>query len=336
MKKTLLTTLVLLCSCTAKDRTIMISSYEGDISDAPGKVICELHSLNDLGDLDSFSIVDDTCFAVVSGRSVVTLFNTTTGEEIRQIGHSGRAKNEYLAPTLARTCNGKIFVWSSSTLQFQEYSKTGEHLNTYKYESAIRDFFPTKDKLIIYTAGKRQEHLIDIYDLGTKELTKSLTTASKEHQMLAHSTSVSPMFIEDGILLYMPYDKQTLYKYFLEGSSGPELIADINCESFTVREIDNNTKRRDYLRNNPMNVLLMKKGNALYFLTKEVTVSNSGNNRYYSLYKTDLSKGTCLAHYKIGSLSQPYLFNVYKSTLYYIQHEVSDNNDRYYLKELNI
>lgn len=73
-------------------------------------------------------------------------------------------------------------------------------------------------------------------------MTKSLTTASKEHQMLAHSTSVSPMSIEDGILLYMPYDKQTLYKYFLEGSSGPELLADINCESFTVREIDNNTK----------------------------------------------------------------------------------------------
>lgn len=88
----------------------MTPSYEGNISDAPGKVICELHSLNDLGDLDYFSIVDDTCFAVVSRRSVVTLFNTATGEEIRQIGHSGRAKNEYLAPTLVRTCNGKIFV----------------------------------------------------------------------------------------------------------------------------------------------------------------------------------------------------------------------------------
>ena len=86
MKKTLLTTLVLLCSCTAKDGTIIIPSYEGDISDAPGKVICELHSLNNLGDLDSFSIVDDTCFAVVSGRSAVTLFNTPQAKKSDKSG----------------------------------------------------------------------------------------------------------------------------------------------------------------------------------------------------------------------------------------------------------
>lgn len=326
--------------CSTTDKNI-------EVKDAHFDIICKLSSnISELGAIKSLSVFDDG-FAVTANPNNVYIYNFE-GIQKYSLGNSGNARYEYNNPFIIRSHGDSLYLWSANSLKFIVYSKDGQPASEYTYSSAIRDFVPSKDELIIYNSGVNDSYIVDIYSKNKKKVTESLFESSNEHKVLLSWMSVAPLICDDKYITVASKDKSAVMEY--DRIDKTQTIYNIQSQTFDVDKVanidilQNRRKMSDYLMNNSVSVMLIphhKKQNLLLTLEgsdvlDEINRTVDYSNRYYALY--NVYSGQPEAYYSYESLSPMYLFSIYKNSVYFIRRECNADLDEesYYLCRLKI
>jgi len=313
------------------------------IEDAPGERICELSNSDPLGQLRSFCVVSKDYFAANTSDSVI-LFGSD-GRFIRRIGSQGRANGEYIMPWCVRSNGNNLFVWDADQLKFIEYDINGNLISQYQYDSALNDFRVDGDILYIYTAGRRNESVIDILNLKDGTL-NGINPASDAHKALSHSVNGMALDINNGHLLFAPKDRLEAFSYESD-TDDARLLGSVQSDSFVVPEDINdknllsNRKKLDALLNgSSRTVFIFNREGAIFLVSLEGISERDEKNRlsnvgrYYSLYRLDGKKST-VKHYRMSSMGSSTLFAEYDGDLYYIVTELDGIDESVHLNKLS-
>lgn len=330
--------IIVTCACT--------SDNNFEINDAPVEVICKLsNNIAEVGSIESLCVFKDG-FAAITNPDNVFVYDFN-GKQKYTIGHSGNANFEYNRPFIIRSLEDSLYVWSANSLKFIVYSKDGTPVKEYPYRSSIRDFVPSKDKLIIYNSGVNYGYTIDIYSKGTKGVTESIIETSNEHKVLLSLMSVAPLICQENRVFFVPKDKLIVTGYDMVNHKYN--VSEIQSQTFNVKELrdldilKNRKQMIEFLMSSSASISLIPHNNDILLLTLEgYEVLDEEqhridySNRYYALY--EVGSGKTKALYTYESLSSVYLFSVFEDSLYFIKREYNEelNDESYYLCRLNI
>ena len=311
--------LLLMFSCTGKS--------SGTVTDAPSKTVCALQeNIAPVGRPMSFAMNDDGSFVLTDLKSVYLY--SAGGEQLKQIGRSGRARYEYLTPLSVKIQNDTVYVWSAGSLEFITYTTDGEPLAEYPYRSAIKDFLPVGDLIFIYTAGNAGENIVDIYDMKKGEVVQSLGKSTPEHRVLLHAAYPSPLCEKDGLVYFAAKDGLDIYCYDPATGESSQM-AGPDSDSFLIEKLQENSsleknsaERGDYLWSNSQTLYLFTEDGELMLLTIGGKLKRNGedidySDRLYSLY--NLSKGELAATYTNASIGASPLFSSNSDGLYFLK-----------------
>ncbi|MCR5276813.1 MAG: 6-bladed beta-propeller [Bacteroidales bacterium] len=237
-------------------------------------VVCKLgEELTLLNQIRDVSFLNDSTFIVLSDADIITY--DISGRQKSVLNKRGRGPLEYTSSTMVAARENRLFVWSPFQMKFVVYDQDGQGLCEYPYPSALVDFIPMEDCMIIYCTGLRQEHIIDILDLSTGEISASLVEASTEHQILQSNASSGTMAVDGKMLYFASRDKLDVYRYDLDARQ-LEQIRSVESKTFRVdqqpdREIisTNFEQALQYLVTNSWTVCLAAKGDEISLLANE-------------------------------------------------------------------
>lgn len=311
--------LLLMFSCTGKS--------SGTATDAPSKTVCALQeNIAPVGRPMSFAMNDDGSFVLTDLKSVYLY--SAGGEQLKQIGRSGRARYEYLTPLSVKIQNDTVYVWSAGSLEFIAYTMDGEPVAEYPYRSAIKDFLPAGDSIYIYTAGNADENIVDVYDTKKGEVVQSIGKSTTEHRVLLHAAYPAPVCLKDGNVYFAAKDALTVYRYDpASGKTSP--AAELKSDSFRVEKLQDNSslesgseKRSDYLWSNSQSLFLFADKDRLMLMSIGGELVQDGENtdysdRLYSLY--DVAGNRCVATYTNASIGASPLFSSNSDGLYFLK-----------------
>ena len=320
------------------------SRSESTVVEAPSETICRIVQKSDeevLGRLNSFAVVDKESFVLCTEEQVY-LYDMS-GRRLFKIGTSGNSDKEYLMPMIVRTDGNLIYVWSAMNMRFVVYDIKGNFIKYYSYKSAIRDFLPARDCIFIYPAGLKDDHIVEIYDTASMEVSESIGTPTFAHKVLLGWMSAAPLCYKDGDLYFLPMDKLSVMKYSCN-RAGSELVASLYSDTFKVESIDSeldNNKQSLYRYANSYTLMLFNRDDRFYILTSEGKYIKDGDmlsdeNRFCSLYRIAGKTGERIMSFTMGSFAYGNLLSVYDGNLYFIAHSVEDAEDIYTIKQLQI
>lgn len=194
----------------------------------------------------SSGVVEGNGFMVAAGDDII-LYGFD-GQQLSLFSKKGRGRYEYQTLSYVRGEGDKIYVWDSGRTSFIVYDRNGDGMAEYKYGSAIKDFLPHEDKLYIYTAGKRADHIIDVFDMTSCSVVDSLVASTPEHRLLLSNEATAPMSVYDGYLCFMPKGALDIYRWPLSGGEVSKVGA-VSSETFKVDKIgDNGIVGRDFMK----------------------------------------------------------------------------------------
>ena len=332
-----------LISCSSSHRPI-------ETTDVEVKEICTLgENLALIKAPVSFSMIGGDRFIISDGNGVY-LYGTD-GNQISRIGRAGRARCEYNMPSIARCYGDSVYIWCPMSLKFVTWSLDGQPGTEYGYPSAVSDFTPTDNELFIYTAGRREDNVIDIYDKSVGDIRKTLQKASDRHRLLLVLRSSYPMYMAGNDFYFMSKDLLALMHYNKEKGELYE-ESSIVSDSFRVDE-DLSVDLMDRgmaeafskVHENPQTLFLCPSRKGFYVLTKEGVGKMSGGVNNYktdysdaaiSLYEIKKKGGDRLASYRYDSIGTLSLFGYCDNSIYFIKSDVKDGDDVYTLNQLVI
>lgn len=314
------------------------------IVETPSETICELQVDGQegmLGRLNSIAVVNEDCFAVCD-EGQVYLYDGK-GRQLRKIGRSGNAGYEYNMPLIVRSDGTAVYVWSAMTMEFIVYGLDGNPKGEYKYNSAIRDFVPAGESIVIYPAGVSGGSVIEIYDTKTESVIRSLGETSASHEVLLHWMSVAPVTYCNGSVFYMSQDKLEVNEYKVTDGS-QRIVGSVDSDSFHVGHVksgvwSDRVARQSYLHSNPFTVMLVCGSGMFYILASEGEYVQEGRTlsdekRYCSVYRLKGDKGKKIVSFTMDSFGYTNLLTSYHGDIYFIHHEIRNDEDVYTLKKL--
>lgn len=328
--------LILLCIYMSCHKKSTINT-----SDFISTKICTLEQNSyQLGSPNSFAVVDDNIFAICDNSRV--LLYDFSGEQIGQIGNSGRSKYEYLQPMIVRYNEGAIYVWSSLIPKIIKYSVTGVPLEEYDYQSGVTDFIPSDNYLFIYTSGKRGENVIDVYDTKNNTIKDAIIPSTDLHRLLTKFMSIQPFCTDKDMLYCMRKDALSIYSYDINQHKLDNSQAVFESDSFDIvdNEIEDDKFWSHYCSNSEV-VLLIKDGKDFKVLTREGEMSyeNKQLNKekaFYSLY--DVRNNRVASIKRFSALTSPNmaLISFHEGKVYAIDHSIVNDDDVYSLVLLDM
>ena len=157
-------------------------------------------------------------------------------------------------------------------MKFLQYDVRGNLLGEYGYASALRDFVPAGDNLVIYASGIMNQSIVNIYDKSDGSVRKCLYPASPEHKTISAWLSTAPLLYEGKDVYAVPQDRMDLLH--IDESGETDLLSSVHSETFKVSEYKlteggSRKKEIEYLYSNPYTVALSKKGECFYLLASE-------------------------------------------------------------------
>ena len=299
------------------------------------ETICTLQDSGvPLGEVNSLAFLNDSTF-VVTARGVDKLYLFGTDGILKDtINHSGRASFEYLTPDIVRCEGGKITVWSKDLLKFIEYEADGIPAGEWNYPSACRDFRVTKDAIIIYTSGTRDDYVIDRLDKTTGKATEAGPKASWSHKALNVNGAVAPLHIQESTVYYLTRDALEIHAFDFE--KGQDTVACVWDSSTFLREsveediIPDYSRLIPYLQRNSLPVALIRPSGMFQVLAFEGdNTTDEKPGRFFTLYTPDST-----FHFRLEEFAQYDRITTWKESFYFLSHSVRED-DLYELRKMN-
>ncbi|MCM1502602.1 MAG: 6-bladed beta-propeller [Bacteroidales bacterium] len=321
----------LLCSCAGEK--------EVQIKDVESETVCRIcgRDSEGLGRLNSLAIIDSEYFALSTDYQVYVY--SMLGHQVRKIGRSGNAKYEYNLPLYVRSDGEQIYVWSAMSMKFIAYTMDGEPVVEYGYDSAVKDFCPSGKHIIIYPAGVRGDHLIDIYDKSGEKPVKGIAEASKAHKVLSGWLSVAPVACNGNIVNFLPLDRLELLEYNIaEDRLGS--IATIKSDTFRPEKVKGEMEQKkalSYMHESPYALMMINRNGKKYILASEGRYEDSpdglrADGRFCSIYEVTGHGGKKIYSFPMSSFGYSHLLSACDGYVYFIQHSIENNDDAYTLK----
>lgn len=286
----------------------------------------------------SIAVIDNQCF-VISTEDQVYLYNY--GTQIIKIGRKGRAEYEYLLPTIVRTDGNKIYVWCAMRLKFIVYTIDGKPCGEYGYHNAVADFAILDDHISIYNTGRNDKHVIDLYNLKEAKVVHSLGNyPSIEHKTLVKLHSTNPIGGANGLIYYTHKDDLTTYVYDLETYNLKEKY-DIKSNIFQVTQKLPTIDDLSYIDSNSCTVLISPRQEGFMLITADGIYKREDgrvvkNNRYYSIYSIIGGKIEYNGSIRASSLGDPALFSIHDDNLFYVYHNIENDEDSYSIRTIKL
>lgn len=326
-------TILLFGSC-AEEKEILIS-------EPPFEEVCVLNQNEELlGQINSIDYVNDTSFVVCSA-SQIYLYGFS-GDLIRKIGRSERAKAEYVSPRIVRYGSNHIVAWDGMLGKFIWFNMDGQALGEVGCETAVSDFIVDGDYLWIYTADAESDGCVVKLNVNTGEAeSQNFILVDGGHHILTRWSSRAPMVMDDGVLWCMPKNKLEIYR------SDSDQTCRFESSSFTAENIDDpnslisaRQKMEEYLCNNSVVVAIHPMKRDMRVLTAEGYLQRTKDgldrsHRYYSVYSVNLSseKAKCLIRFPQESFSLDHLM-IGPNCFYCLSHKVSGEDDQYAIEKI--
>ena len=306
------------------------------------EIVCSFSNHeNVLGLPISFDFVNDTTVVLAVDNRV--LLYSDSGKFIRQIGRPGKALFEYNFPSLVRATEDSIYVWSSMSLQFISFGVDGTPGSIYPYDSALSDFDITDDLIVIYTAAKRGDHILDLYHKDDNRI-ETVGEATDEHRILCQNSSVAPLLLKDDQILFA--SKDHLQIYGLDCNSGAvSEIALFQSSSFNVNKLPagitsmSRKEKSQYLKDNPISLMILPVETdnfALMTLEGKTELEADGVsnlNRKYDIYYGNDSNHLSIPW---GIMKYWHLFSYRNGYLYYLNNEIDGNDEAILLQRVKL
>ena len=326
---------VVAISCRHRQENVKMQEFSAE-------ELCVLEQVDrPIGEIYSMSVINDTTLLLTTESEVMRY--SVSGKYMGYIGHKGRAYGEYGMPMKVRADGNSIYVWDAMGLKFLKYDSDANFIDEYQYQSALKEFIPCGDKIIIYTAGVREGNLVDIYDINNKTVVKSLTESSPA-QRVYNSVSVYPMSIDSVELYYMPCCELKLYKYDLRNGEREACLFDVKSDSFNVPEIDDEealfserSKLGEFYDETSSVMAIVPMISGIKVMTCEGVFYRKNGQResdkkYYSVYDLD-ANGMVNARKVIpyDTFESKSAMNFYDGELYFLKKETAGNEESHIL-----
>ena len=294
-----------------------------------------------IGEVNSMTVVNDSILLLTTGSDVMQY--SVSGKYIGDFGYKGRAIGEYSMPMKVRSDGENIYVWDAMGLKFLRYDKDANFVDEYPYPSALKDFILCEDKIVIYTAGIREDSLIDIYDTDSKTIVKSLTESSPS-QRVFNSISTYPVCIDHGTLYYMPCCELKLYTYDLNKDDEEKCLCTIKSDSFNVPKVNDEeallskrSKLSKFYDEASSVLMVAPMNNGFEILTCEgVYYRENGqrkfDKRHYVFYQID-ENGKVIARNEIpyDNFESKSAVSLCGDNLYFLKKHTTDNEESHIL-----
>lgn len=316
---------------------------KSDLRHIVSNEICVIHDeMSNMGFPLSMDIVSDELFVITDGLNV--FLYDMDGKYIRSIGAPGNAKNEYNRPAAVKAYGDSIYVWSSMSLSFLSYGLDGTPGAVYSYSSAVSDFVARDAYLVIYTAGVRGNHVIDIIKKDGTSIT-GIHEASEKHKLLCSNASTVPLCCKDDRIFFTPKDSIALYSYDIKKQQTVKICA-FESPSFKVPTLSGELKQMDrrsrsaYLKQSSMSIMLFPDNDGNLNLmtlegeTRQTDNGVSNDNRFFAVYSLGYQDN--IAYYDIDSFSYWHLFSYKNGNVFFIKHSIINDDDRYSLNSISI
>lgn len=306
------------------------------------EIVCSFSNYeNVLGLPISFDFVNDTTIVLAVDNRV--LLYSDSGRFIRQIGRPGKALFEYNSPSLVRATEDSVYVWSSMSLQFISFGVDGAPGSIYPYDSALSDFDITDNLIVIYTAAKRGDHILDLYHKDDNRI-ETVGEATDEHRILCQNASVAPLLLKDDQILFASKDYPKIYELNCISGSVSE-IAFFQSTSFNVNKLPTSIssmsrkEKSQYLKDNPFSLMILPVEADDYALmtlegTTELEDDGVSNlNRTYDIYYGNDSNHLSIPW---GIMKYWHLFSYRNGYLYYITNEIDGEDEEILLQRVKL
>ena len=331
--------LVFVCIVLLASSCINSSRHTTDLI---SEVVCSFSNHeNVLGLPISFDFVNDTTVVLAVDNRV--LLYSDSGIFIRQIGRPGKALFEYNSPSLVRATEDSIYVWSSMSLQFISFGVDGAPGSIYPYDSALSDFDITDDLIVIYTAAKRGDHIIDLYHKDDNRI-ESFGDATDEHRILCQNASVAPLLLKDDQILFASKDHLQIYELDCNSGAVSE-IALFQSPSFNVNKLPasiasmSRKEKSQYLKDNPISLMILPvetNNYALMTLEGKTELEDDGVSNLNRTYDIYFGKDSDIVSVPWGVMKYWHLFSYRNGYLYYLNNEIDGDDEDILLQRVKL
>lgn len=311
------------------------------VSQVPKEAICTLSRDRILDYPYSMEMITDSLFAVSTFNSI-SLYGTD-GQYLGELGKQGRAAGEYSFPMKIRRDHGFLYVWSANTTSFMKFDKGGVYRGTYLYGKAISDFRVDNDIIYIYTAGGRQDSIIEVYDMSQGKVCASVGKVNDYHTLLSANISSAPLDIHGDTVFFCPKDRLKILGFSHDTCTYSRIIKSSTFRVDRSRQVSSVTsekqERQKYLSKASNTAGLIVKGKDDYLLLTFEGTSNildngtlDTNNRIVTLY----SSKSAPVHYRFSDFGSLATLSVYDDHFYFLGREAEGDDEYYVLYRLEL
>jgi WD40 repeat protein len=200
--------LVIIAACTKEKKPVQnVVPVNMDIQ---LQTICSLkENINLFKDISSFTIVNDSNFAISSINPSQVFLYDFKGNQLVKVGKNGNGPYEYLTPSLVKSYENRIYIWCSTKLKLFVFDIYGNPMTEYtNFNKAIKNFLITDNYFVIYSAGGFDDGIIQLYDLNKKEFVKkSFGNQSNEHKILNAFQCSGALALNNNKVLFCSNDQ---------------------------------------------------------------------------------------------------------------------------------
>ncbi len=295
MKNPTLAILILLTlSCTTTPKDGVVTCEKSSKGEVKISEVCKLgEEIEFISDVNFFDIIDDNLFVAATAQQVY-LYDMS-GKQLSKIGSQGRARGEYLAPSMIASHNGNIFVGPINSQMIYEYNQQGEFIGEYKIEQREKSgycFMRVSDKYIFMYSpmgngvNGATNHYVDVFDKVSCERVAQMSPYDDIDKAFSLSMISNGMVCaDDQEVIILKFSDLTLNKY-KTATGEKEQLFDIDSPSYkldTSIKYDEITKPTavekyiDFLENSSSPMCAGLHNNKLYVVTNE---SVTGGSRF--------------------------------------------------------
>lgn len=222
----------------------VLTFFQNVRTEVPADTICVLdESVDPIGVIAGFAMVNDSTFVVVDNRSVCMY--DIKGNRKKTALSRGRGKGELISPNAVCVSKQYIYVWCSSLLKLVAMTHDGKfHAEYGGFDRAIKKMTVVNDEhLYMYTSGNLKdtediaENTIRIYDLKEGKSILSFGERTAEDIVMYIVSGSGAIDYNDGNLLYANSGNPRIFVRNM--SEDTEKVYQIDDPQFNMELVEN-------------------------------------------------------------------------------------------------
>jgi len=180
-------------------------------------VLKDISTINDdsfpLGVIESFNMINDKEFVISTLKPAAVFLYNIDEKRLQKIGAQGKGPYEYLAPSIVKQYNKKIYIWCEKLTKLLVYSLSGKPLDEYTLSRGVKDFVIHNNYAFFYLVEGFNKNVVMLFDLNQRQfLSQGFGTSTKENLLLNINRCSGGLALDAKNLYFSLTSQPILYK----------------------------------------------------------------------------------------------------------------------------